>query len=349
MPPYSACPATRFPEPATVLTGILRRSRLAAAFLDFAATFDLQFVFTAQEAGARYNKANGHILLNPQLPLADQVLLSVRELRRLWQHRQGALLHPLDFQADQAILINRAQTADLAVAMVRVAWELQLAGARDAWTRLEESSLGDMTRAFAREANQDFRTLNNGIAACAVFETWFLSDRCRAEDRKLIQSMLADHHGAVFDTTTSLLSVSRDLICALGSVPFGKNYLAGHAATIISDAVFTEVRDRANANFLWFIKFERSFREEAAGKTTNKGDTQDMATKTNNTQENDSDSALTAEAGADKKISAPKDIHRKNNGVTPSNIVELPDFTAGPENVRHAGGAQIITFIRPSP
>jgi len=44
-------------------------------------------------------------------------------------------------------------------------------------------------------------------------------------------------------------------------MPFGKNYLAEHAVTIMDDAIFTEVRDRSNANFLWFIKFERSFRE----------------------------------------------------------------------------------------
>jgi hypothetical protein len=30
---------------------------------------------------------------------------------------------------------------------------------------------------------------------------------------------------------------------------------------IMNDPVFTDVRDRSNANFLWFIKFERSFME----------------------------------------------------------------------------------------
>ena len=29
----------------------------------------------------------------------------------------------------------------------------------------------------------------------------------------------------------------------------------------MDDAIFNEVRDRSNANFLWFVKFERSFRE----------------------------------------------------------------------------------------
>ena len=156
-------------QPEKTLLQSLRKSRLAAAFLDFAATFNMKFIFTAQEASAQYHKESGNILLNPHLPLADQLLVASRELRRLWQHRQGALLHPLTFQPDQAILINRAQSADLAVTMVRIGWELQLAGERDAWTRLETSSLGDMARAFARESYSDFRTLNNGTASCAVF------------------------------------------------------------------------------------------------------------------------------------------------------------------------------------
>ena len=29
----------------------------------------------------------------------------------------------------------------------------------------------------------------------------------------------------------------------------------------MTDPIFTDVRDRSNANFLWFIKFERSFKE----------------------------------------------------------------------------------------
>ena len=152
--------------------------------------------------------------------------------------------------------------ADLMAGMVRIAWELQLAGEKDVWARIENSPLADLGRAFAREAFLDFRTVNNGIANCAVFEAWFLSDRCQHEDRRLIQQMLADYQGYVFDAEQSSKAVTAELIVALGSMPFGKNYLAPYINTIVSDALFTEVRDRSNANFLWFIKFERSFQEK---------------------------------------------------------------------------------------
>jgi hypothetical protein len=73
--------------------------------------------------------------------------------------------------------------------------------------------------------------------------------------------MLANQESGVFDTEQEAASITPSFIAALGEMPFGKNYLAQHALTIMEDPIFTEVRDRSNANFLWFIKFERTFRE----------------------------------------------------------------------------------------
>ena len=243
------------------LRAALEKSRLAHAYLALGEQYGLGLHFSEQIDTAHYDRDANAIYLNPRRDRTDQILLLARELRRVWQHRSGALLHPLTFHPDQAILVNRAQIADLAASTVRVAWELQLAGAREAWERLEESSMADLARAFAREAYLDFRTINNGSASAAVFESWFLSDRCRTEDRALIQQMLADYQGYVFDGEDTSRTITTDLVLALGTMPFGKNYLASFMPTILSDAIFTEVRDRSNANFLWFIKFERSFRD----------------------------------------------------------------------------------------
>lgn len=236
-------------------------SRLAASLLSFAQTHGVDIGCSAQVLNAFYDREAGKIFINPDLELPDQLLLAARELRRHWQHRQGVLLHPLTFHPDQAILINRAQLADLAAAMIRTGWELQLAGNKDVWQRIENSSLADLGRSFAREAYVDFRTIASGAATAAVFETWFLSERCRHQDKQLIQAMLADYQGYMFGSEQVSRTISIDLISALGEMPFGKNYLAAYAQMIMSDPVFTEVRDRSNANFLWFIKFERSFRE----------------------------------------------------------------------------------------
>lgn len=239
----------------------LSQSRLACSYMDFAAEHGVEMKYSRLVETAGYDRKSSLILINPDNAETDRLLLAARELRRHWQHRQGALINPLMFHPDNAVLVNRAQVADLAVSIVRIAWELQLSGERRGWDRIENSPMADLGRAFAREAFLDFRTINNGQAAAAVFETWFLSERCRGEDKNLISQMLSDHRGYVFDLKTAGQAVTPVLIAALGTMPFGKNYLAEHAATILGDPIFTDVRDRSNANFLWFIKFERSFRE----------------------------------------------------------------------------------------
>jgi len=244
-----------------ILLDTLRESRLATAYLACAEEHNVNIKYSSQIETSQYDRISGLILINSNLGFADQQLLAIQELRRHWQHRQGALIHPLMFHPDNAVLVNRAQVADLVVSMIRVAWELQLSGDKAAWDRIENSSMADLGRAFAREAFLDFRTINNGQASAAVFEAWFLTERCRAQDKILINQMLADYKGYVFDLEEAEQNITPTLIAALGEMPFGKNYLAEHALTIMDDAIFTDVRDRSNANFLWFIKFERSFRE----------------------------------------------------------------------------------------
>lgn len=240
---------------------IISASRAGSAYLEFATQYNISLTLSPQVEFACYDRKAGEILINPNQDIETMVLLTARELRRHWQHRNGALINPLVFQPDNAILINRLQQADLTTSIIRIAWELQLTGHKEIWDRVENSPMADLARAFAHEAFLDFRTINNGVASAAVLEAWFLSERCKNEDKQLIQQMLSDTQGYVFDSAEPMKSVTADLIAALGTMPFGKNYLAMHAMTIMDDTIFTDVRDRSNANFLWFIKFERSFRE----------------------------------------------------------------------------------------
>jgi hypothetical protein len=241
----------------------LAKSRMGSALLSYARDHGIQIITKPQLDAAHYDRMAGIISLRPQLPAAEQLLLCVRELRRVWQHRNGALIHPLLFHPDHAIVINRVHAADLATMMVRVAWELRLAGDDTYWTHMERHGHDDLTRGFAREALADFRSLNDGRAMAGAFEAWFISERCRGYDRSLIQQMLADYQGYVFkaghEETSKVLT--QQLLASLGTMPFGKNYLSPHAATILADPIFTDIRDRSNANFLWFIKFEQSFRQ----------------------------------------------------------------------------------------
>lgn len=259
--------ATRLKE----ITDTLEQSRLAAAYLNMAEKYNVTIMMSEQVEKAFYDRRSGIILLYPHMDKVDQILLVTQELRRHWQHRQGVLINPMTFQPEHAILVNRAQDADLAVSVIRTAWELQLAGIREVWERVEDSPMADLARAFSREAFLDFRTINDGTASSAVFEAWFLSDRCRQKDKVIIQSMLADYNGYVFENGAASENLTAELIATLGSMPFGKNYLSMHAQVVMDDPIFNEVRDRSSANFLWFIKFERSFKESEQHLQTESG------------------------------------------------------------------------------
>lgn len=246
----------------TDLLDLAHQSRIASQLLSFAQISHVDVRLSNQVQDAAYDRNAQLILVRADINPADQVLLLTRELRRMYQHKNGAGLHPLTLHPDYAVLVNRAQTADLTIHMIRVAWELQLAGYKEAWARVENSPMADLGRAFAREAIADFRSISDGAALRATFKSWFLSERCRKADRLLIQQMLADYQGYSFsDQVEASRMIALDMMKAMGRVPFGQNYLEATVGQILTDPVFTDVRDRSNANFLWFIKFERSFTE----------------------------------------------------------------------------------------
>ena len=144
--------------------------------------------------------------------------------------------------------------------MIRIAWELKLAQQNDAWLLVENSPFSDLGGSFAREACTDFRSANNGHALLSIVESWFLSERCRTHDRTLIQRMLAGKSPEGFSHSQELSRQALiEAIYALGKNPYGNNYLAPHIHLLVEDPIFSEVRDRSNANFLWFVKFESSF------------------------------------------------------------------------------------------
>ncbi len=241
----------------------IRTSRMGATLLDFIESQKVTILEADQMATIFYDRKNAQITVRQNLTTIEKTLLIVRELRRVWQQKKGALIHPLLFHPDHAILVNRLQAADLMTNLIRVAWEMKLAGDQTAWNYLEEKGYSDLTKTFSREALTDFRSLSSGHASAATFESWFMSERCRAFDRILIQQMLADYqtyvHSAGHIETSRVLS--HQIISALGEMPYGNNYLSSHAMIILEDPIFTEIRDRSNANFLWFIKFEQSFKQ----------------------------------------------------------------------------------------
>lgn len=243
----------------------ISKSNLASGLYTAAAAKGVTIRLCPQIDTAIYDRDQKCVLVNPRLPVAMATLVASKALRQAWQHISGTAIHPLHFSPEEAVLLNRIQQADLAVSGIRTAWEMNLSGDKSAWARILTLSSYDLATGFAREAIADFRALNNGHASHAAFERWFFSGRCKDVDRKLIQTMLADHHGLIFENVQVSKMVTNDIIAKTGELPHGKNYLSNLIEVVLSDPLFTEVRDRSNANFLWFIKFERSFRASEDG------------------------------------------------------------------------------------
>ena len=239
----------------------LKQSRYAAALHTTLLDKGVRFRAHNGITKAVYSRSENVITAPETLTLTSLMATLLAAMREAYLSYQGAAVPPLSLYPDHAVLVFRAHQADRAAAVIRTAWELKLSGEEAMWQMIARGSLSDLCGAFAHEAARDFRTLNNGAAQFAAFECWFLTDRVRMCDRTLIQRMLSEYHGHEFHEESLSAMIVIDILRAMGEQPLGKNVLAQYIPMLTSDPIFTEVRERSNANFLWFVKFEKSFRE----------------------------------------------------------------------------------------
>ena len=202
------------------------------------------------------------IVLNPDRPMPELACVLIKELRRAWQMEKGTLLNPLKFSPDEAILLNRAQQADSLMVSIRVAWELKLLGQNDMWNFMIGAPFADVTRTFEIHARNDFRSLNDGRAGRAAYDKWFEDQRTKIHDKRIIHQMLLEDTNYLEKRAERMEYLTDQMLLNIGDNPMGSNYmtLKGHPSPRHED--YSEVMDRSNANFLWFVKFERNFQEK---------------------------------------------------------------------------------------
>ena len=251
--------------PIETLREILTQSRTAETLLAGSAPGTPAIVYDTQIPSSQYyppsQNRGATITLNPYRPKGDLLNLLARELRRHWQHINGALVNPMDYEPDEAILVNRAQQADALMVSIKIAWELKLGAESEAWDYLVGSPMSDVSRTFEIKAQADFRSLNNGEASRAAYDKFFEDSRTKIHDKRIIHQMLLDEAGYM-KSPRERSRVSMDLFKRLGELPHGRNYLSMKVGRMPMDTCYAAVEDRSNANFLWFIKFERSFQEK---------------------------------------------------------------------------------------
>lgn len=256
--------ATDTITPAKEITSVLdmaTKSRTFAAYHKILTHAGVKFVTDNTVSCGCYDRPAKIIRLNAFLTIEDAIVALTKAMRLAWHHLQGALMNPLRFQPEDAVVIHRLMAADQDVSAIAVAWELRLAGEKSVWNALMQGCDYDLCAAYALEAMTNFRSIANGYASRMTFEKWFVSGRCKSLDRTIIQVMLGNNTDYIFDDADISRMIATDIVAKMGERPLGKNYLSPIVTQIMVDGLYTEIRDRANANFLWFITFERKMAE----------------------------------------------------------------------------------------
>jgi len=246
------------------LKNIIAMSRTGEYLLSKENTEALEIYYDSQTILSQFYKDNDRfvITLNPNRPKGDLINMLVRELRHMSQYKNNALVNPMSFEPDGAVLLNRAQQADVVMISIKVAWELKLQGKNEAWGFIATSTNGDIAHAFEVNAQKDFRTLNNGEASRAAYDKFFEDRHTKIYDKHVIHQMLLDDRGYMKSGEKEEI-VPISLFNNLGDVSGISNYLSLSVSKESPvDMRYSSVEDRSNANFLWFIKFERSFQEK---------------------------------------------------------------------------------------
>jgi len=219
--------------------------------------YDIEIVFDVTTQTAAFDKQQSKILVNPNQTLVGATKSCLQSMRTAWLDKNGILLNPLLFMPEEAIIINRIQKADLDITAVAYAWDLKLAGHNDLWASEMCGPDADLYSSYAMEAMTDFRAIKNGLALRSTFEKWFISNRCKAHDRQIIQIMMGGHSDIEINDGTASYNIAVSIIANMGRHPMMDNYLSLITTQIMNDTLYTDVRDRSNANFLWFVSFER--------------------------------------------------------------------------------------------
>ncbi len=244
-----------------ILQELLSKSTIGETFLAGNKDGKVSLVIDEQIFGVSFHKRLKTIGIHRQMTYGEALYLTAKALRRSWLSLEGDALYALSYLPDDAVLMNRILEADCRVLAIWIAWELKLQSETDMWDFIIQSDDAAMAIAFCEKAKQNFTNLDNGEAAKAAFNTWFSSYSVKPADYEIIQNMLSDEKGYVFSSTQLPLTITVDLIHAIGQVPGGRNYIKAMEEKPLPETEYAVVRDRSNANFLWFVKFEKSFQE----------------------------------------------------------------------------------------
>jgi len=154
--------------PLAPMVANIGKSRVGKALLLWAQENNISVAIAANEDAV----SGKTIFLSPSTSPEKATLELIGGIRRIWQERLS-ILPGADFSPEDNILIRRARMADIATITTQVAHEMASAGVPACLAAWEESSCGDLSRAFKTAANADGKAISWGHAARQTYDQWF--------------------------------------------------------------------------------------------------------------------------------------------------------------------------------
>lgn len=219
-----------------------------------------RYAFTTNEFVKQVEVANGEVQINPKLSKEDALVAIIHAVKQ-HEHRTSYELNQL--MPDDLVKHRIVETIDTWYSILRACWELKLLGKTSYWAEHYQLH-SELFSGYELCVKRDFRYLKNKEGINLLCQQMLLLERGYIERslKTLVAELLRESYMSVSDKKGEAFTKSfsktlkqldsNSIIDGLLTVLYNpKNNFEEYITTI----------NRTTQNFIWFIKFELSFRE----------------------------------------------------------------------------------------
>ena len=206
---------------------------------------------------------DGVLHINNTGYIPQELSIAISEIRAGWHIQNNNYIHDIfDLRPDDIIVYNRTMISDLTCCIFRAAWEMHLSQVDIVYHYLNNSpESAQIFKKYCTAMQTDFRGIKSGEGYSIIFEDIALSNAFSEMDKSIITSLMSS---SIYNRTPDNdKKLTHEMLNNIFSMPNGEENrdMIAHTNVVLTDPIFTEVRERGSANFLWFIKFERASKQ----------------------------------------------------------------------------------------
>jgi len=177
-----------------------------------------------------------------------------KALREIW-HENHLSDDIAKYNAESALMIERARTADADSVAILIGWELRGAGHNGLWRHIIASEESDMAKVLTNLLDRYPSALYNGMAMAHIFRQWYADEaRIDAQDHMTLEYF----DEALEEDRLEFGSAKVDpkMFEALSMLPDGTTYLKDLGNTVTTDPFFAGLNDPVNQAHLFQIIYD---------------------------------------------------------------------------------------------